>query len=99
MTVLENAEKEHARRYQESMKEQRDFLQKQSDGGPAKPVETPVDGGPKVPDVTAPAAGGAPPADPFSTGEPGKTPDAKTPEPVRASSHRRNARGKAGRKA
>ena len=81
MTVLKNAEDDQARRYQQTMKEQRDFLQKQSEVGSVKPAETPADMS-KTPEVTAPAAGGAPPADPFSTGEPGKTPDAKTPEPV-----------------
>ncbi len=80
MTVLKNSEDDQARRYQQTMKEQRAFLQQQSEGAFAKPVETPADMS-KPPEVTAPATGGAPPADPFSTGEPGKTPESVAPPP------------------
>ena len=40
MTVLKKTEDERRVRYQESAKEQRDFLQKQSEAAPAKPVES-----------------------------------------------------------
>jgi hypothetical protein len=73
MALLEKEQADHAKRYQETMNEQRAFLQQQSIA-PAKPVETPVEV-PKAPDAL-----GGPPAEPFSTGEPGKTPDAKAPE-------------------
>jgi hypothetical protein len=87
MAALQRAEDAHRRRYQETMKEQRDFLQQQSISGAAKPVETPVDV-PKAPDA-APAAN-TPPAEPFSPGEPGKVTEpnkadaggAKMPEAV-----------------
>jgi hypothetical protein len=75
MTVLQKAEKEHALRYQESLKEQRDFLQKQS----TAPVE-----GPKSPDAVPPSkAAGPPPVpeEPFSPGEPGKATGQAAPPP------------------
>lgn len=75
MFVLKKAEEDHARRYQETVKEQRDFLQQQS-AASVKPVETPAESS-TVPEAVQAPKGAAPPEDPFSTGEPGKAPAAK----------------------
>jgi hypothetical protein len=64
MTMLKKAEDERAQRYQATLKEQREFLQRQSEAGVARPVEPA-----KVP------------ADPFSTGDGGKTPEPKKEGP------------------
>jgi hypothetical protein len=83
MLVLQKAENENRIRYQEGLKEQRAFLQKASEGAPAKTVEAspevvrPVE----VPGETVKPAGPAvptpPPANPFSTGEEGKATEMK----------------------
>ena len=73
MAVLQKEEKEHAQRYEQTIKEQRDFLQRQS---------TAPAGVPKPPDVVPPSSAGPPPEEPF---DPGKTaepkPELTTPPP------------------
>ena len=44
MTVLKKMEDERRVRYEQGLKEQRDYLQKQSEAGPAKPVDSPAEG-------------------------------------------------------
>ncbi len=70
MTVLEKAQKENAQRYQQTMKDQRDFLQKQSDVSAA---------GPNSPDVIPPSKAAGPPVpdNPFDVGAPGKAAEPK----------------------
>ena len=80
MSVLKKAEEEHTRRYQETVKEQRDFLQQQS-AASVKPVESPAESPMGPEGVPAPKATAPVPEEPFSTGEPGKAPEAK-PEPA-----------------
>ncbi len=95
MAVLKKAEDEHKVRYDDNRKQERDFLQKQADVAPPKPVE----GNPNMPkpDATAPdgsgvvpgkAAAPAVPADPFATSGdatkgPDKTPDVKEAVPAK----------------
>ncbi|MGA2254096.1 MAG: hypothetical protein ABSG53_05490, partial [Thermoguttaceae bacterium] len=83
MTVLKRMEDERRVKYEQGLKEQRDFLQRQSEAGPAKPVESPAEG-PKpveVPSDSSKAAAvpsaNTPPADPFSTGDAGKPGETK----------------------
>jgi hypothetical protein len=81
MAVLKKAEDEHRLRYQEGLKEQREFLQRQSEAGPARTVESPAESikPVEVPSDAAKAAGAVPaatrPPDPFS--EEGKAGGAK----------------------
>jgi len=76
MAVLKRMEDERRLKYDEGLKEQRAFLQRQSEAVPARPVESPTET--VKPEVvpsepgkrvgTVPAT--APPADPFDTGKP-----------------------------
>jgi hypothetical protein len=85
MSVLQKAEEERRVRYQEQVKEQRDFLQKSSAGASSATVDVPAPAEVVKPvevpgDATKPAgvvAPNAPPANPFSTGEEGKPADMK----------------------
>ena len=86
MAVLKKAEDERRVKYDEGLKEQRAFLQQQSEASQAKPVEPsaettkPVE----VPSEPGKAAGAVPantpPADPFSTGDAGKPGEPKKEE-------------------
>ena len=66
MAVLKKAEDEHRLRYQEGLKEQREFLQRQSEAGPARTVESPAESikPVEVPSDAAKAAGAVPAATP-----------------------------------
>jgi len=87
MTVLKKLEDERRVKYEEGLKEQRTFLQQQSESGPAKTVGQPAGVKPEVPGEAAKPAGTVPPANPFSTGDEGKAgtlkPDAVKPGAVK----------------
>jgi hypothetical protein len=81
MSVLKKAEADRAQRYETNIKDQRAFLQQQSEASPANRVESSNGGTPTVPGDGGKAPAVVPPAstDPFDEGKPKKDEAGATP--------------------